>query len=145
MRIGKVEKPRRGEKNPPRADAKGKPKHAAAASVVGKLSPDIISTYFAPELTERASSALEEYAEALLEYDEIMRDYEQRMEEAEINADGTVQNTSELPKAPLPPLYQSEFLIKELRRRLQARGESRRRRPRAETSPVCAEARFRAL
>lgn len=114
MRIGKVEKPRRGEKNPPRADAKGKPKHAAAASVVGKLSPDIISTYFAPELTERASSALEEYAEALLEYDEIMRDYEQRTEEAEINADGTVQNTSELPKAPLPPLYQSEFLIKEL-------------------------------
>ena len=113
--MGKVEKARRGEKQPPRADAKGKPKHAAAASVVGKLSPDVISTYLAPELTERASSALEGYAGALLEYEDLMRDMERVRAEAEINADGTVQNNaSELPDPPLPPLYQTEFLVKEL-------------------------------
>jgi hypothetical protein len=115
MRMGKAEKPRRGEKAAPRADVKGKPKYAAAGSAVGQLSPDIISTYLAPELKERASKVLERYASELLEYDDIIRDMEKLKEEqAEIDADGSVHNASEPPIPPVPPLYRSEYWVKEL-------------------------------
>ena len=58
------------------------------ASVVGKLSPDIISTQFGPEIMDRANRALEKYAEDLLQYEELMNDYERLKAEAQVDADG---------------------------------------------------------
>eukprot|EP00526_Cylindrotheca_closterium_P002301 CAMPEP_0113627758 /NCGR_PEP_ID=MMETSP0017_2-20120614/14379_1 /TAXON_ID=2856 /ORGANISM="Cylindrotheca closterium" /LENGTH=945 /DNA_ID=CAMNT_0000538031 /DNA_START=107 /DNA_END=2944 /DNA_ORIENTATION=+ /assembly_acc=CAM_ASM_000147 len=115
MRMGKVERPRRGETNPPRADSKGKPKHAAAASVVGQLSPDVVSIYFSPVLTELAVQALENYAANLLEYDDIVRDMEAMKEkQADVAADGSIRGI-EPPEPPIAPLYRSEYYVKELR------------------------------
>jgi hypothetical protein len=119
MRIGTVQKQRRGEKKYPRADAEGKPKNAAAASIVGQLSPDIISTYFAPKLNEAASEALERYAGELLDYDDLIRDIEKlKAEEAEINADGTIYDAGEPPVAPETPLFRSKLLVAELEKLL---------------------------
>lgn len=110
-----MDKPRRGEKVPPRADAKAKPKYAAAGSVVGQLSPDIISTYLGPELKERGSTILERYSAELLEYEDIVRGMEKLAEEdAEIDAGGRVRNANDPPIPPEPPLYRSEYWVKEL-------------------------------
>jgi len=112
--MGKVERSRRGEKKTPRADAKAKPKHAAAASVVGQLSPDILSTYLSPALTELAAEALEKYAANLLEYDDIVRDMEALKEkQASIDSDGSV-NVDNPPEPPIAPLYRSEYYVKGL-------------------------------
>eukprot|EP00980_Cylindrotheca_fusiformis_P002187 scaffold499_cov120-Cylindrotheca_fusiformis.AAC.10 len=115
MRMGKVDKPRRGVKAAPRVDAKGKPKHAAAGGVVGQLSPDIISTYLGPQLKERASIALEKYAADLLEYEDIVRDLEKlREEQAEIDSNGRVHAINDQPIPPTAPLYRSAYWVKEL-------------------------------
>lgn len=107
MRIGERSKTRRGETAPPRADAKGKPKFAAAGSVVGQLSPDIISTYFAPELIFLAKDVLETYSDDLLQYNDAIR-------EAEKNEDGSYSNESDVPSPPQIPLYQSQYWIDQL-------------------------------
>ncbi|KAL3934304.1 MAG: hypothetical protein SGBAC_009952 [Bacillariaceae sp.] len=115
MRMGKIERPRRGETKPPRADSKKKPKHAAAASVVGQLSPDVVSTYWSPVLTDLAAQALENYAANLLEYDDVVRDMEAMKEkQAGVDADGSMLGI-ESPEPPISPLYRSEYYVKELR------------------------------
>ncbi|CAJ1947473.1 unnamed protein product [Cylindrotheca closterium] len=115
MRMGKVERPSREETKPPRADSKTKPKHAAAASVVGQVSPDIISTYFTPVLTELAAQALGDYAANLLEYDDIIRDMKAMKEkQTVVDADGKIRGI-EAPEPPIAPLYRSEYYVKELR------------------------------
>lgn len=114
MRMGQPEKTRRGVKPPPRADAKGKPRKAAAGSVVGKLSPDIISTYFGPELISLATSALENYTQELVEYSDLFRQYEQGLAEVDVGNDGTMKVSSEPPTPPRKPLYQSQYWIDQL-------------------------------
>ena len=96
--MGKLDKTRRGQKAPIRADAKGKPRHAAGGSVVGQLSPDIVSTYFAPELIARAAEGLEKYSDELMQYDDVVRE----------------NNTDDIPPPPAAPLYRSEYWINEL-------------------------------
>jgi hypothetical protein len=114
MRMGKPDKPRRGVQKPARVDAKGKPKHAARASIVGQLSPDIISTYFAPELIERATEGLELYADAMLQYSDLLRDFE-TPGEAKVDADGSVKNTSDFPPPPPPtPIFHSQYWVNQL-------------------------------
>ncbi len=123
MRMGKPEKVRRGQIAPTRVDANGKdPKHAARGSVVGKLSPDIISTYFAPELKIKAKESLERYSEDLMHYDDAIKAYEaaiekqQQQSEVEIDASGEQHQAEDLPPKPvLPktPLYKSEYWLNE--------------------------------
>ena len=124
MRMGKPERIRRGQQAPTTIDADGRiPKHAARGSVVGKLSPDIISVYFSPELTSIATESLESYSDNLMQYDDAMKMYEEAMNgdrrqenQAEIDSDGTISTTIVPPK-PIPPrtpLYKSEHYIKEL-------------------------------
>ena len=83
MRMGKPEKVRRGQL-PIRADANGKPQHAARGSVVGKLSPDIITVYFFPELSVRAKESLERYSEKLMQYDDAVRTLEAVVEQQNV-------------------------------------------------------------
>lgn len=122
--MGKPERIRRGQQAPTTIDADGRiPKHAARGSVVGKLSPDIISVYFSPELTSIATESLESYSDNLMQYDDAMKMYEEAMNgdrrqenQAEIDSDGTISTTIVPPK-PIPPrtpLYKSEHYIKEL-------------------------------
>mmetsp|Transcript_2661 Transcript_2661/g.7082 ORF Transcript_2661/g.7082 Transcript_2661/m.7082 type:complete len:964 (+) Transcript_2661:208-3099(+) len=115
MRMGKPEKVRRGQPAPKQVGANGKnPKNAARGSVVGKLSPDIISVYFSPELKVRATEALEKYTEELMQFEDLRKDYEaaRKQTEVEIEASGQQQ----LPPEPIPPkapLYKSEYWLKE--------------------------------
>lgn len=118
MRMGTPEKTRRGAKQPPRADAKGKPKHAAAGSVVGQLSPDIISTYFTPELILMANNVLETYAEELVEYNDLLHEFEKKQLDAEIGEGGSINITTELPTPPVKPLYQSQYWVDQLQETL---------------------------
>lgn len=113
MRMGKPDKARRGEKIV-RADAKGKPKHAASASVVGQLSPDIISTHFAPELLGRATEGLELYSNELMQYEDLLRDIEKQKSEAEIDGEGNIKNLNDIPSSPPAPLYRSQYWVNEL-------------------------------
>mmetsp|Transcript_35056 Transcript_35056/g.73607 ORF Transcript_35056/g.73607 Transcript_35056/m.73607 type:complete len:967 (+) Transcript_35056:189-3089(+) len=127
MRMGKPEKVRRGQKAPTRVDADGKqPKHAARGSVVGKLSPDLISVYFSPELTVKAKEALERYSDELMQYEDAKKEYEaaveeqkkQQQTEVEIDASGQQQQQEILdlpllPVEPNAPLYKSEYWLKE--------------------------------
>ena len=111
MRMGKPEKVRRGQTAPTKVDGDGKtnPKHAARGGVVGKLSPDIIDTYFAPELKLKAKESLERYSEELMHYDDALKVYEaaiekqQQQTEVEIDANGEQRQTEELPLKPTPP------------------------------------------
>ncbi len=112
--MGKPEKPRRGVKQPPRADVKGKPSKAAAGSVVGKLSPDIISTYFGPELVAIAKSVLDAYTQELLEYNDLLRIFENQQSDVDVAEDGTMKNSIEAPTPPTKPLYQSQYWISQL-------------------------------
>jgi len=118
MRMGTPDKPRRGVKQPPRADAKGKPKYAAPGSVVGQLSPDIISTYYRPELIQMANSVLEEYAGSLVEYNELLHEYELQLSEVGVAEDGTVKITEEPPIPPTEPLYHSQYWVDQLQETL---------------------------
>jgi len=125
--MGKPEKVRRGQKAPTRVDADGKqPKHAARGSVVGKLSPDLISVYFSPELTVKAKEALERYSDELMQYEDAKKEYEaaveeqkkQQQTEVEIDASGQQQQQEILdlpllPVEPNAPLYKSEYWLKE--------------------------------
>ncbi len=116
--MGKPEKVRRGQIAPERVDADGKdPKHAARGSVVGKLSPDIISTYFAPELQLKAKESLERYSEEMMHYDDALKAYEaaiQNQTEVEIDASGEQhQDLPPKPVLPKTPLYKSEYWLNE--------------------------------
>lgn len=125
MRMGKPDKVRRGQKAPTRLDDGDKqPKYAARGSVVGKLSPDIISVYFSPELQFKAKESLERYSQQLMEYDDAVKAYETAVEqqkqqptEVEIDAGGNQrQQTEDLPPKPVPPkapLYKSEYWLNE--------------------------------
>ena len=114
MRLGKPDKPSRGNKATPRVKAKGKPKYSAAGSEVGRLSPDIISTYYGPELIARANAVLARYNQELLEYGDALKDYELQRAEAEVGEDGSVKMTLEAPVPPKVPLFRSQFWIKQL-------------------------------
>lgn len=119
--MGKPEKVRRGQTPPTRLDADGKnPKHAARGTVVGKLSPDIISVYFAPEMKVRAKESLERYADELMHYNAALEAYETAIEqeqiEVEIDANGQQRQTEELPTKPIPPkepLFKSDYWLNE--------------------------------
>ena len=120
MRMGKPEKVRRGQIAPTTVDGDGKtnPKHASRGSVVGKLSPDIISTVFTPELQLKAKESLERYSEELMHYDDAVKAYEAAIQqtEVEIDANGNQRQTEELPLKPIPPkvpLYKSEYWLNE--------------------------------
>lgn len=129
--MGKPDKPRRGQKPSPRADARliskdGKPRHAAPTSIVGQLSPDLISLDFAPELTARATDSLERFSDEWMQYEDQLKKYEAKVardaaSEAEINPDGTVQvpvsdeEDFVRPIPPKKPLYRSEYWVKELK------------------------------
>jgi hypothetical protein len=131
--MGKPDKVRRGQKAPPRADARlnegDKPKHAARASVVGQLSPDIISVYFAPEMKLRAMESLEMYSAQIMEYEDILKQYEQAKQEkkgtdgstedVQIDPDGTIHeeiyaDLPPLPEPPKEPIFKSEYWVNEL-------------------------------
>ncbi|KAL3912089.1 MAG: hypothetical protein SGILL_007025, partial [Bacillariaceae sp.] len=120
MRMGKPDKVRRGQIPPPRADARlyesDKPKHAARASVVGQLSPDIISIYFAPELKARAIESLENYSEQVMEYDDLLKEYtkaqQQGDDDVEVQID--IDGLPPLPEPPKAPIYNSEHWVGEL-------------------------------
>jgi hypothetical protein len=114
MRMGKVEKERRGAKTP-RADAQGKPAHAAKGSIVGKLSPDLIATYYGPELLALATEGLENYAAELMDYQDLVKMYQKdAAEEAEIGADGEVHEPrGDPPIPPAVPLFRSQHWVDE--------------------------------
>jgi hypothetical protein len=135
MRMGKTEKKRRSDTTKATGGNKAKPKHDTHARVVGQLSPDLISTVFAPQLTSRAIEALERYSEDLVEYSDRLRAYEsekqkilaefeskqQKAEEVDVEDDGTVVRESMVlpelldpPVPPVPPLYQSQYWVNEL-------------------------------
>eukprot|EP00536_Pseudo-nitzschia_multiseries_P002202 jgi/Psemu1/182967/e_gw1.29.94.1 len=115
MRMGKPEKVRRGQPAPKEVGADGKkPKHAARGSVVGKLSPDLISVYFSPEMKVKATEALERYSEELMQYEDLTKAYKaaRQQTEVEIDASGEQQLPPE-PIMPKAPLYKSEYWLKE--------------------------------
>jgi hypothetical protein len=113
MRMGKVEKTRRGDKTTPRADVRGKPARAARGSTVGKLSPDLIATNYGPELLARASEGLEHYAAELMDYQDLLKMYQKdTAEQAEIDADGEAQAPrDDPPTPPVPPLFRSQYWV----------------------------------
>ena len=119
MRMGKPEKVRRGQTAPTKVDADGKfdPKHASRGSVVGKLSPDFISVYFAPELKLKAKESLEKYSENLMHYEDAIKAYETaKQQQAEVEIDASGEQHIELPLPPAPPktsLYKSEYWLNE--------------------------------
>lgn len=116
--MGKPDKVRRGQTAPSQLDANGaEPKYAARGSVVGKLSPDIISVAFAPDMKLKAKESLEHYTEELMHYEDAVKAYEaaKQQTQVEIDANGE-QQTQELPPEPVPPkvpVYRSEYWIKE--------------------------------
>ena len=116
--MGKAEKKRRGDAGKKKTvKFSDKPKHASAGSIVGQLSPDLVSTVFAPHLIALANESLEKYADELLQYSELVKDIENRKAQAtekEINADGTSDTTIEMPEEPVPPLYKSRYWVNEL-------------------------------
>ncbi|KAG7342300.1 hypothetical protein IV203_007393 [Nitzschia inconspicua] len=135
MRMGKPDKVRRGQASSLRADAQlyhgDKPKHAARASVVGQLSPDIISVSLGPEIKARAIESLEAYSERLMEYDDLVKEYnealkkqqlpqeEETSKEAEVDPDGNIRNVDSMdlppfPEPPKAPIFHSEHWINEL-------------------------------
>jgi hypothetical protein len=119
MRMGNPDKKRRGDtsRKTKTAGHKSKPKYCSAASVVGQLSPDFISTYFAPELMGLATESLERYNDEIIQYQDLLSDFENQKngtEEVEIDVDGTTRNTMEPPKYPTPPIYKSEYWVNEL-------------------------------
>lgn len=118
MRLGEAEKPRRGTKQPLKAGAKGKPKNASSGSVVGKLSPDIISTYFGPELLHIAQKVLDKYTQDLVEYNDLVRQLENETAEAEVSDDGHLNINREAPTPPRKPLYHSQYWIDQLQETL---------------------------
>ena len=128
--MGKPDKKRRGDKSKT-VRSNGRPKRAAFGSVVGQLSPDLISTVFAPELIERATESLENYSERLLEYSELINEQEKSnsendttADEVEIEPDGSIINRkAEVPNPPIPPIYHSEFWINEFEEVLRATSE----------------------
>lgn len=129
MRMGKPDQARgrggrktsgRGGRRSSRGDAP--PKHAARGSVVGQLSPDILSVYLAPDLRRRALESLEAYSEQLMDYEDRLREYNHAAasKQGDIRVDGTVEietngfdRNAELPKAPKPPLFKSERMVDE--------------------------------
>lgn len=123
MRMGKPDKTRRGETYTPRANFKGKPKYAAPGSVVGKLSPDIISTHYMPELVSMANDILADYTQRVLEYEEALKDYEKDQAEAQVGDDGTINVTSKPPLPPQAPLFRSQFWVKQLEETLKDTSE----------------------
>jgi hypothetical protein len=137
--MGKPDKVRRGQAPRPQADAQlydgDKPKHAARASVVGQLSPDIISVSLGPEIKARAMESLESYSAQVMEYEDLLKEYNEAVNkqkeqlsggeegsatsEAEINPDGSIQmvESADLPPYPEPPkapIFKSEHWIDEL-------------------------------
>uniref|UniRef100_A0A7S4AMX2 Uncharacterized protein n=1 Tax=Pseudo-nitzschia australis TaxID=44445 RepID=A0A7S4AMX2_9STRA len=117
MRMGKPEKVRRGQAAPIQVGADGKkPKHAARGSVVGKLSPDVISVYYAPEMKARAREILERYTEELVDYEDAGKAYEAARQQTEVEIDANGQQQQQLPPEPVPPkvpIYKSGYWLKE--------------------------------
>ena len=104
MRIGKKSSIRSWTK----AGSLGKPKHVSSESIVGLLSPDLISTVWHPLMAERALEILENYAHDCYLYDERMNN----VAEAEVAMDGSTKD-GDLPLPPPQPVFHSPFMIEE--------------------------------
>ena len=108
MRLNKSDKKGRGWS---KADGLAKPKFITSDVVIGRVSSDVISTYFAPKVNDIGVDILEKYADDLVTYDDLMRDFE--TEEVEVEADGTVRMAKEAPTPPPKPLFHSQFMVDE--------------------------------
>ena len=91
---------------------KSRPKHISVETVVGQVSPDLIATLLGPHMIQLASESLEQFAGASLLYDDAVSLVQPT--EAEIDADGSISTSYDLPIPPTPPLYDSQFRIDEL-------------------------------
>ena len=114
MRIGKSPKKSRSWK---KTGLTSKPKHVSTESVVGQVSADLISTFFAPKIKKLASESLERYAEEMLDYEDAVRELELNETvtvEGEIGDDGSIQTDKDFPPIPKAPLFHSQVRIDEL-------------------------------
>jgi hypothetical protein len=101
------------------------PKHITAETVIGRVSSDLISTYFAPKIYELVEESLEKYAEQVMTHQEALVEWknsnttstaETKTEQAELQADGSTVVSSSLiyPQAPIRPLFHSQHQIEEI-------------------------------
>jgi hypothetical protein len=104
------------------------PKHITAETVIGRVSLDLVSSYFAPKINERIEESLERYAEQVMTYQEALIEWqnsnttaETNTEQVELQADGStivsqVPTTSSLPypQEPIRPLFHSQYQMEEI-------------------------------
>jgi len=112
MRLGKPSKKSRAWK---KAGLKGKPQHVTTETVIGQVSSDLISTYFAPKMIQLAEQSLERYATETMIYQDQLKELKNATE-AEIGVEGStdVLQQQQPPLPPPKPLYHSQHRIDEL-------------------------------
>lgn len=85
------------------------PHYITEATVIGQVSPDLITSYFAPKIESTARQMMEDYAGDLLNYEDELR---AAQAEAQVGQDGTV-NMEGLPNPPPRPLFHSQPLLED--------------------------------
>jgi len=134
MRLGKPVRKSRGRQQrrstPKPESPKGPAKYAWPHFVPGQVSSDLITSVYTPLLNEIAENILEEYSGEFLEYQEIVNEKkseakkikedddeeeeEEETEEVQVDVDGTIESTLDLPDPPKRPVFDSRHSIDEL-------------------------------
>lgn len=124
MRLGVKDKKIRGRakrrSSPKPSSERSKPHYSSSNLVVGQVSSNLITSVFAPILTEIAGKTLEKYVEEEWQYNDLMEQQRQQQkisedsDEAEIGVDGTVDVTFDVLDPPKPPIFHSQHSIDEL-------------------------------
>eukprot|EP00934_Nitzschia_sp_Nitz4_P001450 Nitzschia sp. Nitz4//scaffold2_size372955//144950//147860//NITZ4_000405-RA/size372955-snap-gene-0.76-mRNA-1//-1//CDS//3329546724//1450//frame0 len=109
MRLGKSKKPTCS-----RADVLTKPKNCAANSLVGQLSSDSITTYWAPQLLAQAQQQLEDYNTQLLYYSDRLQECQDPSSLSSQQTNTQTQTCPNRPIPPHPPLFQSHYHVQQL-------------------------------
>ena len=143
MRLGKRLKKSSFWKKAGTAGRPKKPRHVSRDSVVGRVNPDLITSFYTPLFLDLAGETLEQYADDLMQYEELLAVYEQQQQheevdveynaneteqgqaqdqvQAQVEVDGTIQSTTATtttasplpPVEPTPPLFRSQYRIDE--------------------------------
>lgn len=127
MRIGKPVKKSRAWKRAGHArrshtqNANPFPRHIAAETVVGQVSPDLTATLFAPRLKALAVESLERYANELLLYEDSLVATHQNESETTVGMDGSTLSSDDTVlivdskrSPPAAPLYHSQACLDRL-------------------------------
>lgn len=116
MRLGKNSK--RSSRGWSRADEYQRPLYISEETIIGQVSPDLISSHFAPRIRRIADQQLEDYAGLLLEYEDSLRreaTADTEATTATMGAEGEpiVEERNQSLNHPPQPLFHSRFIIDE--------------------------------